>query len=74
MIKQEDDGDYSIIDKIHLYVKDPYKVKYQYLNKKRKKMVLRISKIQRFLLNIQIICRVSIKTLKSTIQAENVMY
>ena len=28
------------IDKIYLYAKDPYEVKYQYLIKKRKKLVL----------------------------------
>ena len=30
------DDDYSIIDKIYLYVKDPDEPKYQYLIKKRK--------------------------------------
>ena len=30
LIKQQDDDDYSIIDKIYLYVKDPNEVKYQY--------------------------------------------
>ena len=34
LIKQDDD-DYSIIDKIYLYVQDPYEAKYQYLTKKR---------------------------------------
>ena len=42
LIKQQDDDDYSIIDKIHLYVKDPYEAKYQCLIKKRKKLVLSI--------------------------------
>ena len=28
-----DDDDYSVIDKIYLYVKDPNKAKYQYLIK-----------------------------------------
>ena len=37
MIKQQDDDDdYSIIDKIHLYVKDPNQSKYQYRMKERK--------------------------------------
>ena len=35
LIKQQDDDDYSIIDKIYLYVQDPYEAKYQYLIKKR---------------------------------------
>ena len=31
LVKQQDDDDnYSIIDKIHLHVKDPYEAKYQY--------------------------------------------
>ena len=34
-MKQQDDDDYSIIDKFYLYVKGSYKAKYQYLNKKR---------------------------------------
>ena len=31
------DNSYSIIDKIHLYVKDPNETKYQHLTKKREK-------------------------------------
>ena len=37
MIKQQDDGNYSVIDKIYLYIKDPSGAKYQYLLKKREK-------------------------------------
>ena len=37
MIKQQDKDDYSIIDKIYLYVKDPHDAKYQYLTKNMKK-------------------------------------
>ena len=29
LIKQQDDDDYSIIDKIYFYVKDPHEGKYQ---------------------------------------------
>ena len=36
--------------------------------------IMEASKIQRLSLNIQIICRMSIKMLKSTTQAENVTY
>ena len=36
LIKQQDDN-YSIIDKIYLYVKDPFEAKYQYFTKKREK-------------------------------------
>ena len=32
-MKEEDDDDYSVIDKIDLYVKDPNEEKYQYLIK-----------------------------------------
>ena len=41
-MKQKDDDDCYIIDKIYLYVKDLTERKYQYLNKKREKMVLKI--------------------------------
>ena len=37
MIKQQDDGNYSVIDKIYLYIKDPSGAKYQYLLKKCEK-------------------------------------
>ena len=38
LVKQQDDDDnYSIIDKIHLHVKDPYETKYQYPIKNREK-------------------------------------
>ena len=33
MIKQQDDGDYRIIDKIYLFIKDPNEAKHQYLIK-----------------------------------------
>ena len=41
---------------------------------KVKALVSKNRAIQRLLLNIQIICRMSIKILKSTPQAENVMH
>ena len=34
LIKQQDDYVYSIIDKIHLYLKDLYEANYQYLIRK----------------------------------------
>ena len=40
MIKQQDDDDYSVIDKIYLCVNDPNEAKYQYLIKKREKIGL----------------------------------
>ena len=44
------------------------------LLKKVKIMILKISKIQRLLLNVQIIYKLFIKKLKSTTEADNVMY
>ena len=35
LIKQQDDCNYSVIDKIYLYIKDPNEGKDQYLIKKR---------------------------------------
>ena len=37
LIKQQNDNDYNIIDKIYLYVKDPNEAKYQYLIKDTRK-------------------------------------
>ena len=34
LIKKQDNNDYSIIDKIYLYIKDPNEAKYPYLIKK----------------------------------------
>ena len=60
LIKQRNDDNYTIIDKNYVSVKDPIKVKYY--KKKHEKFV----KIQRLLLNIQMIWRMSIKILRST--------
>ena len=51
------------IDKIYLYPKDPYEKKYQYLINKREKVI-----ILKLLWNIQMICKMSTKILKITIQ------
>ena len=56
------------IDKIYLYAKDPYEKKYQYLINKREKVGLNILMILKLLWNIQMICKMSIKVLKITIQ------
>ena len=62
LIKQRNNDDFTIIDKIYLSVKDPHKAIYQYRNKETwKNLGLRSVKTQRHLLNIQIICRLSIK-------------
>ena len=42
VMKIQDDDDYSIIDKIYLYVKDANEPKHQYLLKKLEKMVFKI--------------------------------
>ena len=49
------------IDKIYLYKKDPYKAKYKFLIKKRKKVDLDILMILYLLLNTQMICKMFIK-------------
>ena len=61
LIKLQDDDNYSISDKIYLFVNNPYEVKYQYLYKKREKNGLENLKIQRLLLNTRIMCRMPIK-------------
>ena len=72
LIKQQDDDGYSVIDKIFLYVKDPNEAKYQYLIKKRENSGL--ENLNDYLIfNIQIICRMSIKILKSITQAGNLL-
>ena len=66
LIKQQNEDNYKVTDKMHFNIKDPNEAKYQYL--------MRSMKIQRLLWNIQIICWMSIKILKRTIQIENVKY
>ena len=57
LIKQQSYDDYSITDKIYLYVKDLFEVKYQYLIKKRKNIGLKklkhLKALIEFLNNIQ---------------------
>ena len=61
LIKQQGYDDYSITDKIYLYVKDLFEVKYQYLIKKRKNIGLKKLKhlkvLIEFLNNIQDVCK-----------------
>ena len=56
------------IDKIYLYAKDPYEKKYQYLINKRENVGLNHLMILKLLWNIQMICKMSKKILKITIQ------
>ena len=57
LIKQQSYDDYSITDKIYLYVKDLFEVKYQYLIKKPKNIGLKklkhLKALIEFLNNIQ---------------------
>ena len=46
--KKQDDGDYSIIDKIYLYVKNPIEATSKHQIKISEKMVLKISKSKGF--------------------------
>ena len=62
------------IDKTYLYAKDPYETKYQYLINKRQKVGLNHFDDIKFLLNIRMICKMSTKILKVTIQKRNVKY
>ena len=55
------------IDKIHLYAKDPYKAKYQFLINKRESRGLKHFNGLKLLLSIQMICKMFIKILKNTI-------
>ena len=56
------------IDKIYLYAKDPYEKKYQYLINKREKLGINHLTILKLSWNILMICKMSTKTLKITIQ------
>ena len=58
---------YPDIDKIYLYAKDPYEVKYQYLINNRERVGLDHLMILKFLWNIQMICKMFTKILKNTI-------
>ena len=60
------------IDKIYLYAKDPYEPKYQYLISKREKVGLDHLMTLKLLLNIQMICKMSIKILIITIRERNI--
>ena len=59
------------IDKIYLYAKDPYEAKYRFLINKRESTRLMILK---FLLSIQMICKMFRKILKNATQINNEKY
>ena len=54
-------------DKIYLYAKDPYEAKYQYLISKCEKVGLDHFDDPKLLLNIQMICKMFIEILMTTI-------
>ena len=56
------------IDKIYLYAKDPYEVKYQYLINIVKKKAQIIMTIPRLILSIKTICMMFTKILMNTIK------
>ena len=57
-MKQKNDDNYDIIDKIYLCFKDPNEVKYQYLIRKRKKSHLDYcKKFLKLSLNIRPECK-----------------
>ena len=62
------------IDKIYLYVKDPSEAKYQYLTNRREKVGLDHFENLKLLWNIYMICKMSTKILKTTIQIKREKY
>ena len=59
------------IDKIYLYTKDSYEAKYRFLVNKRESTGLMILK---FLLSIEMICKMFTKILKNATQINNDIY
>ena len=62
------------IDKIYLYARDPYEVKYQFSMNKRENTGLKHFMIQKLSLSIQMICKMFIKILINTILIKNEKY
>ena len=61
------------IDKKHLYAKDPYEAKYQFLINKRENTGLKHFN-DKLLLSIQMICKMFTKILMNTMQIKNEKY
>ena len=72
LIEYQNDCD-NVIDKIYLYARDPYEVKYQLLINKGEEVGLD-SIILELLLNIRVICMIFMKMLKSIIRDRNAKY
>ena len=62
------------IDKIYLYVKDPYEAKYQYLINKRVKAGLKHYDVPKAFMEYSSDIQMFTKVLKITIQEKNVKY
>ena len=60
------------IDQIYLCTKDPYEAKYPFLINKRESTGLKQLNDPKALLSIQMICKMSTKILKNTMQIKNV--
>ena len=67
LIKQQDDDDYSIIDKIYLYVKDSSEAKYRYLIKECENNNLKNLKNPKAFIEYS-------NNMEITTKAENLMY
>ena len=73
LIKQQE-YDYTSIDKIYLFAKDPNEVKCQYFLKKREKIDPENLKDLKAFIEYSSNMWMSMKILKSTMQTENIMY
>ena len=62
------------MDKLYLYAKYPYKVKYQLLINERESTALNYLMILKLLLSIQMICNMFPKILMNTMQIKNAKY
>ena len=62
------------MDKLYLYAKYPYKVKYQFLINERESTALNDLMILKLLLSIQMICNMFPKILMNTMQIKNAKY
>ena len=62
------------IDKIYLYLEDPYKAKYQFLNSKKESAGLKDFNDSKAFMNTQMIWMIFVKPLKNINQIKNVKY
>ena len=62
------------VDKIHLYAKNPYVAKYQFIINKRESTGLKDFSDPKAFIKFQMICKMFTKILMNTIQIQNVKY